>query len=115
MTDLCALAQRYVELATKIENVRREMPSCLANGAGSAPAAHPTPRGARRVLPAQAKDADETVLALLKAKSMKQSEIAQATEAAATTLQKRLARLRDRGLVERGGDGAWNAVNMTLP
>ena len=110
MTDLCALAQRYVELATKIENVRREMLSCLANGAGSEPAAHPTPRGARRVLPAQAKDADETVLALLKAKSMKQSEIA-----TATTLQNRLARLRDRGLVERGGDGAWNAVNMTLP
>ena len=33
----------------------------------------------------------------------------------ATMAAERLARLRDRGLVERGGDGAWNAVNMTLP
>jgi predicted transcriptional regulator len=58
----------------------------------------------------RAAKADEAVLALLKDKPMTTGEIKQATGAKPTTLQVRLARLAQRGVVAHGEDGTWSAT-----
>jgi DNA-binding IclR family transcriptional regulator len=70
----------------------------------------------REALLAQSKAADERVLALLREKPMRPSEIAKATRAKLSTTRERLRRLRKRGVVEPGEDG-WRLAeaNPTAP
>ena len=121
MTGLIELAQRYVSLSAELEETRSAMRAALMNGWDKNPtkAGSPDPpnKGTdrERVL-AQSKAADERVLALLRDKPMRPSEIAKATLGKLNTTRERLRRLRKRGVVEPAEDG-WrlSEANPTRP
>jgi hypothetical protein len=120
VSDLRALAERYVVLEAEIETVRRAMVSALTNGAGGASLLRPTARlrpalkEPREAIFGAAKDADAKVLELLKATpGMTGAAIMRATNSKPTTLQQRLKRLERRSLVRRDDSGAWSAMTAS--
>jgi hypothetical protein len=118
--DLVALAQRYVSLSAELEETRSAMRAALMNGSDGNPttagSSGPPNKGVdREALLAQSKAADERVLALLREKPMRPSEIAKATRGKLSTTRERLQRLRKRGVVESAAEGWRLAVNPTPP
>jgi hypothetical protein len=114
--DLVALAQRYVSLSAELEETRSAMRASLMNGSDG----NPTTAGSsglpnkgmdREAVLAQSKAADERVLALLREKAMRPSEIAKATRSKLSTTRERLQRLRKRGEVEPTADG-WRVARV---
>jgi hypothetical protein len=110
MIGLVELAQRYVSLSAELEETRSAMRAALMNGSDRYPtkagSSGPPNKGTdrERVL-AQSKEADERVLALLREKPMRPSEIVRATQGKLSTMRERLRRLRKRGVVEPAKDG----------
>jgi hypothetical protein len=124
---LVALARRFVTLSEELDQVRDEIRRCVMNGAGgdSVEVRPPSQPGAapakakrssaraldRAALMAEAREADEAVLAIVRAHpGVKTGEVRRETKQRASTLSERLRRLVKRGLVERGADGAWTAT-----
>jgi hypothetical protein len=112
--DLVALAQRYVSLSAELEETRSAMRAALMNGSDGNPttagSSGPPNKGMdREAVLAQSKAADERVLALLREKPMRPSEIAKATRGKLSTTRERLRRLHKRGAVEPAADG-WRAI-----
>jgi hypothetical protein len=112
--DLVALAQRYVLLSAELEETRNAMRAALINGLDVNPtkagSSGPPNKGMdREAVLAQSKLADERVLALLREKTMRPSEIAKATRGKLSTTRERLRRLHKRGTVEPSADG-WRAT-----
>jgi hypothetical protein len=110
MIGLVELAQRYVSLSAELEETRSAMRAALMNGWDKNPtkAGSPDPpnKGTdRESVLAQSKAADERVLALLREKPMRPSEIVRVTHGKLSTTRERLRRLRKRGVVEPAGDG----------
>jgi hypothetical protein len=109
------LARRLIDLDQEALEVRAKLKAALLNGAEPRPV-RPTP--ARQSKPGlnrakvleQAAQADEQVLTLLKAGPMTASEIGAATSGKASTVQNRLQRLREKGLVQRDDAGAWQST-----
>jgi hypothetical protein len=120
MSDLCALAARYVELETEIAGVRRSMLAALTNGGAGEPTSRPTPRrvqapGAkppsREEMMARAA-ARNRIVDILKAQrgQMGLMAIARATDSNRGTTSERLKRLQTQNLVEQSEDGGWRAI-----
>jgi hypothetical protein len=130
---LVQLAESYVALSRQMAEVRRKMAEVIGNGhAGDAnpfaevirpprraqstgrpaapradKAAAPTPRA--RIIEESAVR-DEAVLAAIRAQpGLTHARLVEATGQRHTTLSVRLARLREKGLIERGEDGAWTS------
>ena len=121
MTGLVELAQRYVSLSAELEETRSAMRAALMNGSDRNPtnagsSGPPNKRTDRESVLAQSKAADERVLALLREKPMRPSEIVRATQGKLSTTRERLRRLRKRGVVEPAEDG-WrlSEANPTRP
>src|SRR6516164_2507484 len=119
--DLVALAQRYVLLSAELEETRSAMRAALINGLDVNPtkagSSGPPNKGMdREAFLAQTKAADERVLALLREKPMRPSEIVRVTQGKLSTTRERLRRLRKRGVVEPAEDG-WRltGANPTRP
>jgi predicted Rossmann fold nucleotide-binding protein DprA/Smf involved in DNA uptake len=111
LTDLRALAERYVTLEREIAEVRNAMRHALGNGVDAAPNPPPArskPGGSRAEALAQAAEAEQRVLALLKDRPMKAAEIARQTASKVSTTAERMNRLERRGMVQRAIDGAWS-------
>jgi hypothetical protein len=108
--DLVALAHRYVSLYAELEETRSAMRAALMNGSDGNPttagSSGPPNKGMdREAVLAQSKAADERVLALLRERAMRPSEIAKATRGKLSTTRERLRKLRKRGVVEPVADG----------
>ena len=114
MIGLVELAQRYVSLSAELEETRSAMRAALMNGSDRNPtnagSSGPPNKGMdREAVLAQSKAADERVLALLREKPMRPSEIARATQgklstnarAPAKTAQARRSRARGGRLAPR--------------
>ena len=121
MVGLVELAQRFVSLASELEETRNAMRAALMNGLDENPTragsfGPPNKKLDREAVLGQSKAADERVLALLREKPMRPSEIAKATRGALSTTRERLRRLRKRGVVELAEDG-WRLAeaNPTRP
>jgi hypothetical protein len=116
--DLLVLASKYVALAAEIEDVRRAMLACLTNGAGAnpvppTPAKRPGVNGPKPSHPnaVAAAKAEEAIIELLREQpGLKSTQIAKETKSKASTVTKRLKRLKARGQVAGGGDDGWQAV-----
>ena len=111
---MVALAQRYISRSTELEEMRNAMRAALMNGSDRNPtkagSSGPPNQGTDRERGlAQSKAADERVLALLREKQMRPSEIAKATRGKLSTTRERLRRLHKRGAVEPAADG-WRAI-----
>jgi hypothetical protein len=111
MVGLVELAQMYISLSAELEATRSAMRSALMNGSDGNPtkagSAGPPNKGVDRdAFLAQSRAADELVLALLREKPMRPSEIAKATRAKLSTTRERLRRLRKRGVVDPA-EGGW--------
>jgi hypothetical protein len=118
MVGLVELAQRYVALSAELEETRNAMRAALMNGSDGNPtragSAGPPNKGMNReAILTQSKAADERVLALLREKPMRPSEIAKATRAKLSTARERLRRLRKHGVVEPAEEG-WR-LSETIP
>jgi hypothetical protein len=111
--DLCELAARYVALEREIQEVRRGMLSALTNGAGAAVLVRPTragnqPGAKRTAVMEQAAQAERQIADLLREQPRRMAEIASSMGAPQNTTGERLRRMRERGLIERDGQGgAW--------
>jgi hypothetical protein len=95
MSDLRALAERYIELETEIATVRSEMLTCLTNGHGAEVPSPRPPTNARRHLPPgkQRKgQAESRIVELLKTEAMGPAAIARAMNAKTSTTDERLRR-----------------------
>jgi hypothetical protein len=121
MIGLVEPAQRYVSLSAELEETRKAMRAALMSGSDGnptkAPSAGPLDKGRDRgAILAQPKAADERVVALLRVKPMRPSEIVRATHGKLSTTRERLRRLRKRGVVEPAEDG-WRLgeANHTRP
>jgi hypothetical protein len=114
MVGLVELAQRFVALSAELEQTRNAMRDALANGSDGNPtragSSGPPNKGMNREeFLAQSKAVDERVLALLREKPMKASDIARATRGKLSTTRERLRRLHKLGVVESAADG-WRAT-----
>jgi hypothetical protein len=114
MVGLVELAQRYVALSAELEEMRNAMRAALTNGSQVNPtmagSSGPPNKGMNReAFLAQSKAVDERVLALLREKPMRPSEIARATRGNLSTTRERLRRLHKLGVVESAADG-WRAT-----
>ena len=103
--DLLALAAKYVALTEEIEDVRRAMLACLANGAGEQPA-HPPQAGRPGGTGSQpnhpnalkAQEAEAQIVELLRSTpGLGPSQIARETGSKVNTVSQRLARLQSKG------------------
>ena len=126
--DLRALAEQFISLTGQIETVRRAMLAALSNGAGPEP---------RPTLPARSKlggrpkasskasssssskapkaiaaaAAESEIMEIVRAKpGVRTAQIARATGAKGPTVTARIARLRERGLIEGGGPAGFTAT-----
>jgi hypothetical protein len=96
----------------------------LSNGADPSPA-RPTPAGdrpgktkakpktasSRAAMPATAQAAEELTLDLIRSQpGTSTAMIARATQAKVSSTQNRPRRLQGKGLIARGGDGAWTVL-----
>jgi hypothetical protein len=114
MIGLVELAQRYVALSAELEATRNAMRHALTNGSDVNPtragSSGPPNKGmTREALLAQSKAVDDRVLALLREKPMRPSDIARATGGKVSTTRERLRRLHKLGVVESAADG-WRAT-----
>jgi|SRR5580704_1822706 predicted transcriptional regulator len=113
--DLLALAAKYVALTGEIEDVRRAMLACLANGAGDAhrPTSAGRPGAKKGSQPSHktvmAAQAEERILELIREKPLRMTEIATEMGAKQNTTSERLRRLKAKGLVAPAEGGAWAA------
>jgi hypothetical protein len=110
MIGLVELAQKFVALSAELEETRTAMRAALMNGSDGNPTmagpSGPHIKGMdRETFLAQSKAADERVLALLREKPMRPSEIVRATQGKLSTTRERLRRLQKRGVVEPAADG----------
>jgi hypothetical protein len=129
MSDLVALAKRYVDLTAEIESVRVQMRAALFKGARHVSAdaeradPRPTPAGVRpagkrkpkppsreTVMAASAAADDAVIRTLKRPPRMQLGEIVRAVAGKPTTVQQHLKRLQAKGLVERSGNG-WAATS----
>jgi hypothetical protein len=117
VSDLRALAQRYCELETEIETVRRAMLATLSNGAGTAPARPTRPAGksggkrqSREAVMEAAQLAEAEIVRALNDHPMATGEIARHTQAKTSTTVARLQRMQERGTVSRSDEGMWSAT-----
>ena len=114
MIGLVELARKFVTLSAELEETRNAMRAALMNGSDGNPtkagSSGPPNKGMdREAFLAQTKAADERVLALLREKPMRPSEIVRATHGKLSTTRERLRRLRKRGVVEPAEDG-WRVT-----
>jgi hypothetical protein len=99
--------QKREERRLRFERFRRAGLATAA--AGKAQRSAPS----RVAVMARARAADDAVIATLKVSpAMRTGEIVKATGARTSTTGERLRRLRQKGLIERSGDG-WTAVSTT--
>jgi hypothetical protein len=117
MIGLVELAQKFVALSAELEETRNAMRAALMNGSDGNPmTAGSTGRHKRgmnrEAILAQSKAAEERVLALLREKPMRPSEIVRATQGKHSTTRERLQRLRKRGVVEPAADG-WRLAGAS--
>jgi hypothetical protein len=114
MLGLIELAQRYVSLSAELEETRSAMRTALMDGnPTTAGSSRPPNKGMdREAILAQSKAADERVLALLREKPMRPSEIVKATRGKLGTTRERLQRLRKRGVVELAPNG-WRLAEAS--
>ena len=126
MIGLVELAQRYVSLSAELEETRSAMRAALMNGSDrnptkAGPSGPPNKGTDRERVLAQSKAADERVLALLREKPMRPSEIARATQgklstnarAPAKTAQARRSRARGGRLAALRGKPYEAGVALT--
>ena len=114
--ELVRLAQKLVDLDREAEETRNAMRRLLANGADPTP--NPTRRrgprsgggGMRDHLLAKAAAAEEAIVALLREGPKRLAEIMAALNSAGSTTGQRLARLSEKGFIQRGDDGLWSAL-----
>jgi hypothetical protein len=116
MSDLVELAKELVEVDQRAEEIRNAMRKLLANGPGETPSRPTRPRGApwgakRAAILAHSAAEDTRVVELLKATPLRQSAIAATIGAKPSTMQQRLRRLAEKGLVARNEDGLWSATS----
>ena len=114
MIGLVQLAEKFVALSAELEETRNAMRDARTNGsdrnATRAGSSGPPNKGIDRdAVLAQSKAADERVLALLREKPMRPSEIAEAMQGNLSTTRERLRRLHKRGVVESAAEG-WRAT-----
>jgi hypothetical protein len=102
--EIVRLAERLVEVDREAAAVRARLLKLLANGSG------PSPRPIRAGHKPGARDAETTIVELLRDQALGPAAIARATGAKAGTVNDRLRRLSERGLVERG-EGGWRATS----
>ena len=119
MSELVALAERFVRLSGELDATRDAMRRLLLNGAGAEPVrptkpARSKPGGVEKqkhphAIAAAA--AEGKIIEVLRSTpGMKTTEIARATDAKVNTTTQRLARMLDRGAIIRdGADGGWTA------
>jgi hypothetical protein len=117
MIGLVQLAQKFVALSAELEETRNAMRTALMNGSDGNPtkagsSGPPNKRMDREAFLAQSKATDERVLALLREKPMRPSEIVRATQGKLSMTRERLRRLRKRGVVEPAADG-WRLAGAT--
>jgi hypothetical protein len=110
MIGLVQLAEKFVALSAELEETRNAMRAALMNGSEGNPTragtSGPPNKGMdREAFLAQSKATDERVLALLREKPMRPSEIVRATQGKLITTRERLRRLQKRGVVEPAADG----------
>jgi hypothetical protein len=125
---LVALAEKYVRLSGELEDTRSAMKRLLMNGGDDSDARPPTrppisggkpkrshakPPGHAEMMSA-AQAAEQKVLDLVRGGMTRSSEIAAATSSRVSTCSERLRRLRQKGLVERVGEG-WAAAGTPTP
>ena len=119
--DLLALAAKYVALTEEIEDVRRAMLACLANGAGEQPArppqaGRPGGTGSQPNHPnaLKAQEAESKTVELLRSTpGLGTTQIANETGSKVNTVTQRLQRLKDRGVIERLDGSGWGAVPVS--
>jgi hypothetical protein len=114
MIGLVELARKFVTLSAELEETRNAMRAALMNGSDGNPtkagSSGPPNKGMdREAFLAQTKAADERVLALLREKPMRPSEIVRVTQGKLSTTREPLRRLRKRGVVEPAEDG-WRVT-----
>jgi hypothetical protein len=112
--DLLALAAKYVALTGEIEEVRRAMLACLANGAGEHPARPTQPArssGGSHPNALKAQEVESQISEMVRTRPLRMAEIASVMGAKQSTTAERLRRMRERGLIERldGKEGGWTA------
>jgi hypothetical protein len=133
VSELVALAEKFVRLSNELEATRGEMRRLLLNGAGGEIDARPTtagdrpgkqsakPKTPRRAAPAKphpaaakAAEIEERIMAMLKERpGMRVSDIAKATASKTSTTVERMKRLKDKGMAASDG-GAWTATQSPL-
>jgi hypothetical protein len=114
-SELVVLAQKLVALDAEAEQTRNAMRAILANGLGDPRPGRPTrprkgPQSPRRAeVLTQSAERDAQALEVIRASEsgLTRREIQAATGGATSTLQNRLTRLEEKGLVQRGEGGAW--------
>ena len=114
MIGLVELARKFVALSAELEATRNAMRAALLDRSDGNPttagSTGPHKKGMdREAILAQSKAADGRVIALLRDKPMRPSEIARATQGKLSTTRERLRRLQKRGVVEPAADG-WRLV-----
>ncbi len=112
MSDLRALAEQYVRLSSEIEGVRQAMLASLTNGAGESRPFIPPSRetGGSQARRDAAAAEEAKIVALIRERPMRTSEIARAMAAAGSTTIQRLRRLRERGQITGGGEDGWRVA-----
>jgi hypothetical protein len=113
--DLRVLAEKYVVLTGEIEDVRRAMLACLANGAepkeNPTRAKRPGAKGPQHPNAIAAQQAEMKIVELLReTPGLKSAQIAKATGAKANTVTERLKRLKARHLITPAEGGGWTAA-----
>ena len=114
MSDLVELAKELVKLDQRAEEIRGAMRKLLSTRTGDASLCPARPQGApwgkgREAIQAHSKEEDAKVLDLLKHGPQRQVEIVKAIGSKPTTLQFRLKRLAEKGLVARNEGGLWSS------
>jgi predicted Rossmann fold nucleotide-binding protein DprA/Smf involved in DNA uptake len=117
MSDLVALARKFVSLNDEIESVREQIKLAVANcwgGKAEAPFAQPARQSSGGSQPNHlqaAKEAESQILELLRTRPMRMAEISASMGAKQVTTGERLKRMKAKGLIEReDGGGAWTVV-----
>ena len=122
MSELVALAERFVRLSGELDATRDAMRRLLLNGAGDkpdTPFAKPVrskPGGSKQKHPhaiAAAAAEGKIIEVLRSTPGMKTTEIARATGSRTNTVSQRLARMRDRGAITGGGPRGLSRQRLT--
>jgi hypothetical protein len=118
VADLLALAAEYVRVSEQLTGIREQIRACVANGVDPNPMPlRPRKSGAkskppRKDMMAASAEKDTQALEAIKARAgISRAELARALQANPTTLQNRLTKLAQQGLVQRGDDGLWTSTS----